>query len=798
MKLNNFNNTSKTAIALAVANILMVQTALAADVDDKKDETSKIEKITVTANRHAQDLQEVSSSITVIGAGEIERAGIVDISGLELVVPGLRVGSSGGEVRPAMRGARTNEVGVAGTGIAEQIVGIFQDGIYVPTTTAGMGAFVDVERIEVLRGPQGTLYGRNTFAGSINVITNRPVMGLLEGSVKVLTGSYDRSSYETIVNIPISDNIATRVVVASDRHDGVIENHVIPGPSDDLREKNQFYLRSVTRYEPSDSFDATFRLDYSKKNANSEAIWGYQQIAGYSLTETSEGSGVFNPDATVTPGHVYQPGDTKHDDIGPYDVYRNAMSIDKQEMFSATTSLQWYTDFADYKWTNNYSELQGRQFYDSDYSDGGFDFVGGFGRVDDQNTFSSELQVSSNAEGPLSWVGGLYYYNQEANWAWLSREDTTGDGTPDSITIPSWGNPEDDPHTVESMAVFGQLRYAISDDLRLIGGLRYNTDEKTFTGDNIPDWDDSAVLWKAAVEFDHNDDLMVYASAATGYRTGGANDARVVSRGADPLYGNEIVTSYEIGLKSVILDGDMRLNISAFANKYEDVKAQLFAVACDDPNSGQTILECVESGTNTGFEYYENGGDVNTYGLEADLQWYPIDELSISSTISLLNSQFSDDFEVGNSDLRPLLGLANLEGRQDVNDNNSKFSFSGWSPAMSPKYSIGLAATYEFDLGGSSYLIPHIQTNYVDDFYAFDINIPEVKVDAHFMANARVTWVVNENLQVDMFVNNLTNKTVLTRAVVHSQIVNSLPVNSVQANWNTPRTWGVSLKYIFD
>ncbi|PAJ76281.1 TonB-dependent receptor [Pseudoalteromonas sp. NBT06-2] len=787
---------SKTLIALAVTHILLGQSVLAEEA--KTEESSKkIEQIMVTANRHSQDIQEVSSSITVLGADDVERAGIIDITGLQQTVPGLKVGSSGGEVRPAMRGARTNEVGVAGTGIAEQIVGIFQDGIYVPTTTAGMGAFVDIERIEVLRGPQGTLYGRNTFAGSINVITNKPTMGEVEGGVKVTVGAYNRSAYEGILNLPLSDDLATRVVIASDRHDGYINNHFIPGPSDDLREKNQFYLRSVTRYEPSDDFNATFRVDYSNKDANSEAIWGYQQIAGYSLTETSPGSGVFSPNATVTPGHIYQPGDVQRDDIGPYDVYRNALSMDKQEAFSATAVFEWTGGDIAVKWTSNYSELSGKQFYDNDYSDGGLDFVGGFGRQDDQKTFSSELQLASNDDSPLQWITGIYYYDQEADWEWVWREDTTGNGTPDSLTIPSWGNPDYDPHEVESVAVFGQLRYEFSKDLRLVGGLRYNKDEKTFTGNNIPDWDDSAVLWKAAFEYDQSDDLMLYASAATGYRTGGANDARVVARGADPLYDNEDVISYEVGMKSSLLDGAMRLNISAFINEYEDVKAQLFAVACNDSTSGQTVLQCVEAGTNTGFEYYENGGNIDTLGVEIDMQWYPVDNLTLSGTLAWLDSEFSDDFAVGNSQLRPLLGLGNIEDRQDINDNNSQFSFAGWSPAMSPEYSLGFAATYEVDLGNDSYLIPHIQVNYSDAYYAFDLNIPETKVDAHAMIDARISWVVTENIQVDVFVKNLTDEAVLTRAVVHSQIVDSKPVNSVQANWNDPRTWGASLKYTF-
>ncbi|XQW86329.1 TonB-dependent receptor [Thalassotalea piscium] len=796
MKQKILKFTSKTAVAIAIANAFVMHGALAQEKEAASSESSsQIEKIMVTANRHAQDLQEVSSSITALGADDVERAGIIDISGLQQVVPGLKIGSSGGEVRPAMRGARTNEVGVAGTGIAEQIVGIFQDGIYVPTTTAGMGAFVDIERIEVLRGPQGTLYGRNTFAGSINVITNRPNMDDIEGNVKITTGAYNRSAYEGVLNLPLADNLATRIVVASDSHDGYIDNHFLMGPSDDLREKNAFYARSVTRYEPSDNFNATFRVDYSKKDANSEAIWGYQQIAGYSLTESSPG--IYNPNATVTSGHIYQPSDTERDDLGPYDVYRNAMSLDKQEAFSATATLEWYTDVADFKWTSNYSELSGKQFYDNDYSDGGLDFVGGFGRKDDQKTISSELQISSNNDSPLQWIAGLYYFDQEADWAWLSSTDTTGNGVPDSIVVPSWGNPTYDPHTSDSIAIFGQLRYEVSDDLRLVGGLRYNEDDKSFTGETIPDWDDSAVLWKAAIEYDQSDDLMIYASAATGIRTGGANDERVVSRGADPLYDNEDVISYEIGMKSTLLDGDMRFNISAFVNKYDDVKAQLFAVACNDSTSTESVLDCVNAGTTQSFEYYENGGSIDTKGVEVDLQWYPIDNLAVAGTFTWLDSEFSDDFSVGNSQLRPLLGLGNFEGRQDINDNNSQFSFAGWSPAMAPEYTIGLSANYEIVLDNDSALIPHIQVNYSDDYYAFDVNTPETKVDAHAMVDARVSWIVNEDVQVDFFVKNLTDKAVLTRAVVQTQIRNNQPINSVQANWNDPRTWGVSLKYSF-
>ncbi|GGD58475.1 TonB-dependent receptor [Lacimicrobium alkaliphilum] len=790
----NFRRKAISAAVHCSLTLAFVTTAKAQE--EQAEQQAGIERIEVTANKQPQDLQEVSSSLTALSASDIERAGIIDITGLENLTPGLRIGSSGGEVRPAMRGARTNEVGVAGTGIAEQVVGIFQDGVYVPTTTAGLGAYSDVQRIEVLRGPQGTLYGRNTFAGSINVISKEPELEYTSGSIKATHGSYNRSAYETVLNLPVSDEVATRFVVSADRHDGMIENHVVPGPSDDLREKNQFYARNITKYD-TDDFKAMLRIDYSKKDSNSEAIWGYQQIAGYQITETSPGSGIFDEQATVTPGHIYQPGDAQRDDKGPYDVYRNAMSLDKQESWSATATLEWALDIANVKWTTNYSELSGQQFYDSDYSDGGLDIVGGFGRQDDQQAISTELQLSSvENNGPFSWIAGAYLFSQEADWEWLWREDTTGDGIADDLVVPSWGNPDHDPHKVDSLALFGQARYQLTDTTGVLAGLRYNKDEKTFTGDSIPDWDDSAVLWKLAVEHNLAEDIMLYASAATGYRTGGANDTRVVARGADPLYDNEDVISYELGMKSYLFDNAVRLNLSVFANEYSDVKAQLFAVSCNDINAGLSVVQCVNQGVSTTFEYYENGGDVSTYGLEADLQWRPTHALTINSTLSLLDSEFSNDYAVGNSDLRPLLGLGNFQGRQDINDPNSQFSFKGWSPAMSPGYTFGLSGRYEIELD-EGLLTPYLQLTFVDDYYAFDTNIPEAKVDAHIMANARISWEINDNIQLDVFANNLTDEAVLTRAVVHSQIVDGLPINSVQANWNNPRTFGISLKYSF-
>ena len=731
---------------------------------------AQVDEVIVTAEKRAENIQDVSAAVTALDSDAIAAAGIQDITRLENVVPGLRIGSSGGEVRPAMRGARTNEVGVAGTGIAEQVVGIFLDGVYVPTTTAGMGTYLDVDRIEVLRGPQGTLYGRNTFAGTINVVTNEPVIGEYSGNMKVTLGDYARTDAQYIMNIPMSDSSALRIAASSEKRDGYVENTNVRGTSDDLKARSQSFARATYKREMGDN-ELLLRLEHSQKDANSDAIWGYQQLAGYRNGTAIQGHiyGAYTPDNPYT-------GET------PYQVDRNAVSFDEQETNALTLQAKLAGEGMDTKVTLNYSKLSGSQYYDSDYTPGGTDLVGGFGRQDDHETLSAEVQFTSNSEGPLSWVAGAYYFDQETDWEWLSSANG-------AIVVPGWGNPNDDPHTTESTAVFGQATYELNDISRVIGGLRMNDDSKTFTG-NIADWSDDSITYKAAYERDMDEDTMVYASYSTGVRTGGANDARTIARGAPENYENEEVVSMEIGYKTLLNNNTMLLNIAAYSNEYSDVKAQLFALACTDP-ADNDVSACASTGDpadTTTFEYYQNGGDSSTTGLEIELQYAPDDKLNVTANLAYTDAEFDSDFVVGNDLINPLFGLGDYQGRQDGNT----FNMGGMAPAFAPELAASVSASYSYELFGGT-MTPSILFNWLDDFYTFDVNLPETMQESHTKTDLRVSWTNGEGVTLEGFILNLEDEAVLARTVVHSQEVAGTAINSVQANWNPPQTIGFSV-----
>ena len=741
-------------VVLAGGAVLFGQSVLAQDL--------AIEEIVVTASKRSQSIQDVSTSVSAFNEDDLKLGGIEDVSRLEHMVPGLRFGQSGHEVRLAMRGTRTNNVGTE----AEQVVGIFEDGVYVPTTTQALGAYVDVERIEVLRGPQGTLYGRNTFGGTINIITNEPSFESLEYNVSGLFGAYSRYRVEGMLNLPVGDTFAVRLAGLSDTHDGYIENTNQPGTADDLNDKDMQFFRATLRWQPTDVFDASLRVASSTVDSNGSAIWGYQQIGGYV-------GGVYRQ------GHQYAPADASdHFDQGPWKVSRNLESLADVESTSTTLSLNWDWNFATLKVIYNFTDFEGQQQYDSDYSDGGDPLNNGFtGWDSEQETWSAEVQLVSSGEGPLEWLLGYYYYELTANWNWNALENG-------QWIEPYWDRQGD--YVSDSVGYFANASYSLTDRLRFIGGVRYAEDTK---GQRDPldwsvwppvprpgdgergEWDKT--LWKAGIEYDLSPDVMVYGVASTGYRAGGIN---FIAPNVPLSYAPEEVTAFEAGLKSTLQDGRLVVNAAAFANQYRDMHAQSF----------------IYLGGGGVSEFTENGGELDAQGLEVEVKWLPAENWDVTGWVSFLDAEF------GEYNVSRLAGLGNAGGRQDLNDpQRPLLSLDGWAPALSPEFSAGMQVSYDIVLGNGSVLTPFLQTTYTGKYYAHDVNVPGVDQGAHTKSDLRLIWTsANSRIQAQAFVLNVEDEVVLNRVVVFNP-GGTVDLASLQAHWNNPRTWGVSVTYSF-
>ena len=748
-------------IAVTVALATQVQ-AQQSSPDDEMD--NLLEEVIVTATKREASLQDLSMSVTAIGMEALERAQITDLSRLETMVPGLQFASSGNEARLALRGARQNNVGTE----AEQAVGIFEDGVYVPTSTQAMGSYLDINRIEVLRGPQGTLYGRNTFGGTINIITNDPETDKFYGNVMALYGDYNRVKLEGVVNIPFSEKFAIRLAALSDNHDGYIINTWIPGTSDDLNDRDDTVVRVSAKWFATENFTAKLKVTYNDRNSNGSAIWGYQQIGGYIDGEFFPGNQFEPPNATV------------NSDEGPWRVARDQESSADIENNVYTLNLDWdFPGFATLRFIGNITEMDGTQNYDPDYSDGGDPENAGFtGWISSQDTWSTELQLVSNTDGRVDWMAGLYFYDQTANWNWQDLEDGV-------FSVPHWDNDGD--YLSDSFGVFANATFSLSDRTRLIGGLRYAEDTKKqrdlldwnfFPPEPIPDsgnegkWDKT--LWKAGIEFDINDDMMTYFTASTGYRAGGINP---VIEGVPLNFDSEEVLAYEVGLKSVLLDGGMTLNIAAYYNDFSDMQAQSFVA--------------LQAGV---FEFTENGGSVDVTGIEAEINWVPggNSNWNVGAQLSLMDAEF------GNYEIGKIFGVGDLGGRQDLDDPDSFFlSLEGMSPAMSPDFTLGTQVSYNWQLGNQSVITPYAQVYFSDSYYGFDLNMPGNKQDSYARWDLRLMWDSPSGaIHLNAFVLNVTDEEVFTRALIFNPA--AVPeLGSIQTNWNNPRTWGVSMRYNF-
>jgi iron complex outermembrane receptor protein len=742
-QLNN-ENTSLAAQDTTQAVEAVDKTVRGQPLYDATNPQAPVEQENVIAGKFAPASQSQPVAVTNLLKDDLERGRIRNITRIADQVPNMQYGQSGNEARIAIRGTRTNRTGSE----AEQVVAIYEDGVSVPTTTQALEPYVDISKIEVLRGPQGVMYGRNAFGGAINIISNEPDPSGWDAAFEGEYGYADGTRFDAMLNVPILETLSTRIAARYDLHSGYVGNYVLDGDADDLQDRKQQYVRWMTKWQPTDRFNLMVSLISYDQNQTGSGMWGYQQIGAY-------------VDGQYQAGHQFAPPGARAD-INGWNVGRNFASLADQENLSGTLKLNWDVGFANLSWFFNKSTLENMQVFDSDYSDGGDPYNSDFNGWNSFNdTYSSELRLASNSDGRFDWVAGVYWLDMQSNWGWLETENG-------EFSQPEWdytGN-----YKTDSTAFFASAGFDITDSLHASAGLRWYDDSKTLRNGSSDSW--NGILWNAALGYSFNEDINAYFSVSTGYRPGGINEHPGEPGGVPLGYDSENVTAYELGLKSILIDGTLALNLSAFYNDYKDIQAQSFRVL---PLPGTAGL----------MDYMSTGGDMESKGFEAELQWLPGTRWNISANLAWLDAKFN------NYQVPAIAGLGYIEGHS----MGDTLSLEGWRPAMSPEWSFGLQASYIFDVGKGGTLTPMIQTNYVGEHYANDLNLEGARQGSYTKTDVRLFWDLPGNkVKLQFYVENIEEEADLNNVMIYNPEERP-EIATFLANWGDPMTYGILMSY---
>ena len=464
---------------LVGAGAVLAQTAPATPTAD----SGQLSTVTVTATRRIEDQQKVSTSVTALSAEKLAERNIYDISQFEGLTPGFTFGRSGSDARPAMRGVRTEAVQQN----ADTTVGFFIDGIYKSRPSQALASFVDLERVEVQRGPQGTLFGRNTFGGNIVLTTARPELGETSAEGSVLLGSFRRVRVEAVGNMPVAPTVAIRLAAAVDKSDGYVKNDF--NPAADLFDQDLRYLRGSVRFKPDNRFDAFIKLDSTEQRGNGAGGFSYFQKGTYlngtcrpllnSTFYALNGRGGLvdgTPDCTRTLGIPGGAGVGTTADVGrpiysagnPWRVENDYQTQLRLSDMSVTADVSYRFDNFTLKSITGFSDFSVLRTVDQDFSRESIAIS--YERTKNKS-FSQEVQVLSESKGPFGYVAGLYFFKDKTDnlAVFQSVRRSVGNGTADTAVSET-----------ESTAAYAQLSFAATSDLRLTAGLRYTVDKKKY------------------------------------------------------------------------------------------------------------------------------------------------------------------------------------------------------------------------------------------------------------------------------------------------------------------------------
>jgi iron complex outermembrane recepter protein len=726
-----------------------------------------LEEVTVTAQKREESLQDVPVTIAAFGESQLQDAGFDNISDLANMSPSLQFGNFGPVSFVTMRGIG-NENTTAG---GDPGVAMHLDGIYMGRPVAGLFTAFDTQRVEILRGPQGTLYGRNATGGSINLITNKP-QDEFGGTVDLTYGDYDWMRVRGAMNLPISDSISARVVAFTEERDGYTENK-FPGGVDGNDVDDQG-IRGHLNIEIGDAASLLLSASYIESGGVGTKPVLREDFPGSTTGENISGppGWAFAPGgpASGIPGYNnyidLETGEIAVNDLDPFTVNKDVRESQDNEFTMLSATFEWDFEYFTFKSITGYVETDFETHQDEDHSE--LDLLE-LVLTEEAEQFSQELQLLSAGDGPLQWILGLYYFDEEA-----SRDSLFLRGRYD-VFASQWNVPAGYAFggdvDSESYAAFGQATYRVTEAVGITAGLRYTEDEKDgvntgfqFAGlpfaDPVGDsWDETT--YRLAVDWTLSDDVMLFASYATGYKSGGINQTAAPSRGGNAIYDPETVDAIELGIKTTMLDGRLQLNSSLYQNEYDDLQFQIFGQA--------------------GPEAY-NAEGATVQGWEVEIRAAATDSLTLDASLGLTDSEFDDQV---------------IDG----------IDIGGNQLPRTPDLTYTLGMSQEWDLQDSGALRLRLEYAYTDEIYYTALNRDagfaepggSDLADDYYNINARLFWFSPAAAwTVEAFVTNLTDEEQIGNILRGPGFVDIAGGGGTElVTYNAPRQWGIRLGYEF-
>lgn len=767
MKTSLLNKITSTFIA---GGIVLSHASFAQEAEQAQQESGdELEVIMVTANRTSSSAEKTPVALSALGPNQLRDQGITNPTQLAETIPNISIDRNNG-LQITIRGVSSTD----NTEKGDPSAAFMLDGIYIARPQAQEVSFFDISRVEVLRGPQGTLYGRNTTAGLINVIANKP-HEFFETSFDINVGNYNARQFTGVVNLPVNDNVKFRAAVNVDQRDTYIDYKPLSSNDGDISDfKDNRSVRLSGLFNFSDDMELLVRVDYSQIKGN-----GFSFVPVSNFYET--------PFSTESENPVYvEQGSTQQRTFevtgnGFPDVSRDnstwgvmsdfSWSINNEMTFNYLGAYREFEREDDSAFLLGGSSTDNTQYWAPTMFEG------------DYEQQSHEFRLAYD-NGDLQAQAGVYYFDEQSGIFFgllgLLAPNEGDDGY-------VFGFPQD-PTKSTSLGFFGQATYSLTDELRVTAGIRSTEDEKSRRGAtvyhrtlgealNFEASDDNPIAdslnfaertytkttWKLGVDYDLTEKTFVYGSIATGYKAGGFNDGCV--EGAEgctsPLpeaavyYDPETLTSYELGVKTRLLKNKMRLSSSVFHYDYEDLQLSQVSYLCGGPCQVTT-----------------NAAEATVNGLELDLFYRPIANNNITASFTWLDAKY-DDW---------------------VLDEETGENFAGEPLSRSPKYTFNVGYDYILPLETGDEVTFGVRSRWSDEYYITNNTLrANFRQPSQMKTDVTVTYnSENRDWYVQGFVKNIED------AITVSNATSSSDYNTGSVSFADPRLFGVRFGYKFE